>query len=174
MDLFETLHTCSGHIENVHVGFFVELELILTELQPIELSHFRQLLHCGYIVCVINSSYSFQWIILKPCILVFLQTKIFFDKITAFSTLDNFQVRLQRRVASLCNQLFPGFASNQFEILHRCYKHNEDVHLIFSKQEIFFYKITAFWTLTIFRLDFKYGVASFCISTPSSVFKQSI
>ena len=24
----------------------------------------------GYGVCVINSSYSFQWIILKPCILV--------------------------------------------------------------------------------------------------------
>ena len=39
------------------------------------------------------------------------------------------------RVASLCNQLLPGFASNQFETLHRCYKHNEDVHMILSKQE---------------------------------------
>ena len=46
MDLFETLHTCCGHIEDVHVGFLVELELILTELQPFKLSHFRQLLHC--------------------------------------------------------------------------------------------------------------------------------
>ena len=43
MDLFETLHTCCGHIADVHVGFLVELELILTELQPFELSHFRQL-----------------------------------------------------------------------------------------------------------------------------------
>ena len=39
---------------------------------------------------------------------------------------DNFQVKLQHGVASLCNQLLPGFASNQFETLHRCYKHNED------------------------------------------------
>ena len=43
MDLFETLHTCCGHIEDVQCGFLVELELILTELQPFELSHFRQL-----------------------------------------------------------------------------------------------------------------------------------
>ena len=27
-------------------------------------------LHIGYGVCVINSSYSFQWIFLKPCILI--------------------------------------------------------------------------------------------------------
>ena len=40
-----------------------------------------------------------------------------------------------RRVASLCNHLLPGFASNQFETLHRCCKHNEDVHMIFSRQE---------------------------------------
>ena len=39
MDFFETLHTCCGHIEDVHV----ELELILTELQAFELNHFRQL-----------------------------------------------------------------------------------------------------------------------------------
>ena len=42
MDLFETLHTCCGHIEDVN-WFLVELELISTELQPFELSHFRQL-----------------------------------------------------------------------------------------------------------------------------------
>ena len=43
MDLFETLHICCGRIEDVHVGFLVKLELILTELQPFKLSHFRQL-----------------------------------------------------------------------------------------------------------------------------------
>ena len=52
--------------------------------------------------------------------------------------LDNFQVRLQYWVASLCNQLLPEFSSNQFETLHRCYKHIEDVHVTFSRQEIFF------------------------------------
>ena len=50
----------------------------------------------GYGVCVINSSYSFQWIILKPCILIvdilkmcmwiFAGEKIIFDKIMAFWT----------------------------------------------------------------------------------------
>ena len=59
--------------------------------------------------------------------------KNFFDKITAFS--DNFEVSLQQRVASLCNQLLPGFSINQFETLHRCYKHIEDMHMTFSKQE---------------------------------------
>ena len=49
----------------------MKLEQILTELQHIELSHFRQFFGIeGYGVCVINSSYSFQWIILNPCILV--------------------------------------------------------------------------------------------------------
>ena len=68
------------------------------------------------------------------CMWIFVDQKIIFDKITAFSTYDNFEVNLQRKVASLCNHLLPGFASNQFETLQRCYKHNEDVHMIFSKQ----------------------------------------
>ena len=50
----------------------------------------------------------------------FCRRKNNFDKITAFSTEDNFEVSLHRRVASLCNQLLPGFASNQFETFHRC------------------------------------------------------
>ena len=49
--------------------------------------------------------------------------------------LDNFQVRLQYCVASLCNQLLSEFSSNQFETLDRCYKHIEDVHVTFSRQE---------------------------------------
>ena len=58
--------------------------------------------------------------------------------------LDNFQVRLQYGVA--CNQLLPEFSSNQFETLHRCYKHIEDVHVTFRRQKNNFDKITAFWT----------------------------
>ena len=69
------------------------------------------------------------------CMLFFADEKITFDKITAFSTEDNFEVSLKRRVATLCNQLLPGIASNQFETLHRCYKNNEDVHMTFGKQE---------------------------------------
>ena len=41
----------------------------------------------------------------------------------------------QYGVASLCNQLLPEFSSNQFETFHRCYKHIEDVHVTFSRQE---------------------------------------
>ena len=85
MDHFETMHTCCGYIEDVHVNFCRQKKKI--------------------------------------------------DKIRAFWTEGNFKVSLQRRVASLCNQLLPGFASNQFETLHRCYKHNEDGHATFSRQE---------------------------------------
>ena len=46
-----------------------------------------------------------------------------------------FQVWLQCWVASLCNQLLPEFSSNQFETINRCYKHIEDVHVTFSRQE---------------------------------------
>ena len=48
---------------------------------------------------------------------------------------DNVQVGLQYGAASLCNQLLPKFSSNQFETLHRCYKHIEGVHVSFSRQE---------------------------------------
>ena len=49
----------------------MDLELIFTELRPFELSHFTQFFGIvGYEVCVINSSYSFQWIVLKLYILV--------------------------------------------------------------------------------------------------------
>ena len=65
----------------------------------------------------------------------FCRQKIIFDKIRNFRLKTIFEVSLQRRVASLCNQLLPGFANNQFETLHRCYRHNEYVHMIFSKQE---------------------------------------
>ena len=49
--------------------------------------------------------------------------------------LDNFEVRLQYGVANLCNQHLPEFLSNQFETLHRCHKHIENVLVTFSRQE---------------------------------------
>ena len=71
--------------------------------------------------------------ILKMCIRMFAPEKMIFDKITAFSTLDNFEVSLQRRVAGLCKQLLPEFSSNQFKTFYRCYKHIEDTHVTFSR-----------------------------------------
>ena len=85
MDHFETMHTCCGYIEDVHVNFCRQK------------NNFRQ----------------------------------------NYGILDlyNFEVSLQCGVASLCNQLLPEFSSNQFETFHRCYKHIEDVHATFSRQE---------------------------------------
>ena len=68
---------------------------------------------------------------------------------------DNFEVRRQYRIASLCNQLLPECSSNQFEKLHRCCKHIEDVRATFNGRKIFFYKIS--------DLDnFQYSVVSLC------------
>ena len=73
--------------------------------------------------------------ILKMCMWFLAGKKIIFDKSYGILDLDNFQVRLQYWVASLCNQLLPEFSSNQFETLQRCYKHIEDVHVTFCWQE---------------------------------------
>ena len=96
MDHFETMQTCCGYIEDVHVNF-----------------------------CRRNNNFWQSYGILD---------------------LDNIQARLQYGVASLCNQLLPEFSSNQFETLHRCYKHIEDVHVTFAGKKIIFDKIMAFWT----------------------------
>ena len=69
--------------------------------------------------------------------------------------LDNFQVRLQYWVASLCNQLLPEFSSNQFETLHRCYKHIEDVHVTFSRQENHFLQNCGILDLDNFKVRFQ-------------------
>ena len=76
--------------------------------------------------------------------------------------LDNFQVRLQYWVASLYNQLLPEFSSNQFETLHRCYKHIEDVHVTFSRQENNFWQNYDILDLDNFQVRHQYWVASLC------------
>ena len=70
MALFETVHTCCGHNENVHVSFCMELELIFRELRPFKLSHFCTV---GYGICVI-----------KMCMWVLDGAKINFDRIMSF------------------------------------------------------------------------------------------
>ena len=76
--------------------------------------------------------------------------------------LDKFKVSLQHRVASLCNQLLPGFSSNQFETLHRCYKHIEDVHVTFCRQENNFWQNYSIFDLDNFEVRLQYWVASLC------------
>ena len=68
--------------------------------------------------------------------------------------LDNVQVRLQFWVASLCDQLLPEFSSNQFETFHRCYKHIEDVHVTFSRQENHFWQNYGILDLDNFQVRF--------------------
>ena len=50
----------------------MEQEFSLRELRPFKISRLRHFFFCkvGYGVCVINPSYSFQCIFLKPCTLV--------------------------------------------------------------------------------------------------------
>ena len=85
------------------------------------------------------------------CMWIFADKKITFDGIL---DLDNYQVRLQYGVASLCNQLLPEFSSNQFETLHRCYKHIEDVHVTFGRQENYFWQNYGILDLDDFQVRF--------------------
>ena len=64
MDVFQTLQTYCGHTEDVHVDFFYGANINLTDLQSFQLSNFC---NAGYGGCVINSSYSFQWMFLRLC-----------------------------------------------------------------------------------------------------------
>ena len=73
-----------------------------------------------------------------------------------------FQVRLQYWVASLCNHLLQEFSGNQFETLHKCYKHIEDVHVTFSRQENNFSHNYGILDLYNFQVRLQYGVASLC------------
>ena len=62
------------------------------------------------------------------------------------SDIVDFEIMLQCRVTSLCNQLLPEFSSNQFETSQRCYKHVEDVYLTF-KEEIISTKLQHFTSI---------------------------
>ena len=96
----------------------MELELILRELQPFELSHFRQLFCIvGYGVCVINSSYILMNYLetmqtycgyIKDVHVNFCRPKNNFRQNYSMFDLHNLEVSLQHRVASLCNQLLQG------------------------------------------------------------------
>ena len=95
-----------------------------------------------YRVCVINSSHSFQWIFLKPCVhvvdilkmcmWVFDGAKINFDSLSNLVILGNF---LHCRVWSLYNQLLFQFSMDHFESMLSCCGYIEDVHVHFCRRK---------------------------------------
>ena len=89
----------------------MELQLILTELQPFELSHFKQFLHCRVLGCLINFSHSSMNVsetlqtycyILKICMWVSGRAKINFDRIYySLLNLVFWQLFLHYRISSV-------------------------------------------------------------------------
>ena len=79
-------------------------------------------------------------------------------------------------VASLCNQVLPAFSSNQFEMLHRCYKHIEHVLKTFCRRKIILTKLRHFGFRQFCEVMLQYGVESLCTQLLSgfSIFKQSV
>ena len=97
------------------------------------------------------------------CIWLFAgEKKIIFDNITAFFDLDNFEVSLQHRVASWCNQLLPEISSNQFETLLRCYKHIAQCACDFLQAKKKLWQKYGIFDLDNFQIRLQYGVASLC------------
>ena len=60
---------------------------------------------------------------------------------------------------SVCNQLLPEFSSNQFENLHKCYEHIEDVHVTFCRRKNNFWQNDGIFE---FKVSLQYRVASLC------------
>ena len=139
MDLFETLPACCGHIEDcmwvfgwARINFdkysLPNLVILGNSLQ------YRVWNLCNQLLLQLSKDH-FET--MHTCCEYIEDIYVNFcrRKNNIWQNYGIFDLSLQRRVASLCNQLLPGFASNQFETLHRCYKHNEDVHMIFSMKE---------------------------------------
>ena len=80
MELFQTLHIVN--IVEMCIRLLMEIELMLTESQPLELrlifgsNFWQQFYAIGNGLCVINSSHKFQWIFFKPCTYVVDITKM--------------------------------------------------------------------------------------------------
>ena len=173
---FETLHRCYKHIEDVHVTFSRQENNFGQNYGILDLDNFQVRLQYGVArLCneFLSECSSNQFETLHRCYkhiedvhVTFSRQESSFGQNYGILDLDNFQVRLQVRlqywVASLCIQLLPEFSSNQFETLHRCYKHIEDVHVTFSRQENNFGQNYGILDLDNFQVRLQYGVASLC------------
>ena len=147
---FQTLHKCYNHIEDVHVTFSRQENHFWQNYSILDLDNFQVRLQYGVAsLCnqLLPELSSNQFETLHRCYkcienvhVTFSRQENHFWQNYSILNLDNFQVRLQYGVASLCNQLLLEFSSSQFETLHRCYKHIEDVHVTFSRQENYFWQ----------------------------------
>ena len=132
---FETLYWCYKHIEDdVHVTFSRQENHFWQNYGILDLDNFQVRLQC-WVASSCNQLLpefsSNQFEASHRCYkhveddvhVTFSRQENHFWQNYGILDLDNFQVRLQYWVASLCNQLLPEFSSNQFEASHRCYKH---------------------------------------------------
>ena len=142
---FETLHRCYKHKEDVHMIFSKQENNFRQNYSILHLDNFQARLQYGVAsLCnqLLPEFSSNQFETFQRCYkhienvhVAFSRQENNFRQNYSILDLDNFQVRLQCWVASLCNQHLPEFLSNQFETLQGCYKHIEDVHVTFSRQE---------------------------------------
>ena len=168
---FETLHRCYKHIEDVHVTFSRQKNNFWQNYGILDLDNVQVRLQywvASLCIQLLPEFSSNQFETFHICY------KHIEDVHVALSRQENnfwqnydildlrLQVRLQYWVASLCNQLLPEFSSNQFETLHRCYKHIEDVHVTFSRQENNFWQNYSILDLDNFQVRLQYCVASLC------------
>ena len=164
MDRFETLHTYCGYIEDVHVNFCRGKNNFWQNYGVLDLDNFQVRLQFG-VASLCNqllpefSGNQFEtfhryYKHIEYVHVTFSRQENNFWQNYGVLDLDNFQVRLQYWVANLCNQLFPEFSSNQFQTLHRCYKHIEDVHVTFSRQENYFWQNYGILDLDDFQVQF--------------------
>ena len=183
---FETLYRCYKHIEDVLVTFSRQENNFWQKYGILDLDNFQvrlqkaSILGCNFQVrlqygaarlCkqLLPEFSSNQFETLHRCYkhienvhVTFSRQENNFWKNYGILDLDNFQVRLQYGVASLCNQLLPEFSSNQFETLYRCYKHIKNVHVTFSRQENNFWQNYGILDLDNFQVRLQYGVARLC------------
>ena len=168
------MHTCCGYIDDEHVNCCRRKNNFWQNYGILDLDNFQIRLQYGVAsLCnqLLSQFSSNQFEILHRCykhienvhVTLNRQENNFWQNYGILDLdLDNFQVKLQYWVASLCNQLLPEFSSNQFEILHRCYKHIENVHVTFSRQGNNFWQNYGILDLDNFQVRLQYWVASLC------------
>ena len=162
---FETFHRCYKHIEDVHVTFSKHENNVWQNYGILDLNNFQVRLQygearlCNQLLPEFSSNHfetfhrSYKHI--ENVHVTFSRHENNFWKNYGILDLDIFQVRLQYGVASLCNQVLPEFSSNQFETLHRCYKHIEDVLVTFSWHENRFWQNYGILDLDDFQVRFQ-------------------
>ena len=175
MHHFETMHTCCGYIEYNACEYLQGKNNFWQKLRHFGLRQFSvcpSVRHAlRYRVCVINSSHSFQWIFLKPCILVvdilkmcmwvFGGARIFFLKIYSLLNLVILGNFLHCRVWSLCNQLLLQFSMHHFETMHTCCWYIEDVHVNFCRRKNNFWQNYGSLDLDNFQVMLQFGLGQF-------------